>query len=280
MKVNIVLYNEGWVLETLAVELARRLDFITISKLPAHSADINYFMNYFTHRSGVDTAEVAFFAHLEEPIPTEAPEDVKVAATQLRYCAFDVARRVDACVCMSDRYADLLRGNDAKNVRVIVPGVDLERFRPVVRIGVVGRTHPTGRKGEDLIKQLLDEPGIEWHFTGGPEAGWPKPAKYYAPKEMPRFYNAMDYILIASYYEGGPMSLLEALACGKEVIAPPVGFVQNYPHIEFKTGDVDDLRRVLRELVWKRLNLVASGPAPSWNAWAEQHDVLFREVMG
>ncbi|HEY64311.1 MAG TPA: glycosyltransferase [Caldilineae bacterium] len=189
---------------------------------------------------------------------------------------FDVARNVDACVCMSSRYADALRQAGIRKVHVIVPGVDLDLYRPVVRIGVVGRTYPTGRKGEDLVKQVMDEPGIEWHFTG---EGWPGPARYYSPEEMPDFYNSVDYILVPSYYEGGPMSVLEALACGKEVIAPPIGFVSDYPHIEYATGDADDLRRVLRELVAKRMALRKSVSHRTWDAWATAHDALFREML-
>ena len=85
-------------------------------------------------------------------------------------------------------------------------------FKPVIKIGVVGRTYHTGRKGEDLVQKLMDEPGIEWHFTG---SGWPAPAEMYPAEMMPDFYNSVDYILIPSYYEGGPMSILEALACGR-----------------------------------------------------------------
>ena len=63
---------------------------------------------------------------------------------------------------MADRYANILRALNLEPVDVIVPGVDLERFKPRLCVGVVGRAYHTGRKGEALIQALIDEPYIEW----------------------------------------------------------------------------------------------------------------------
>lgn len=262
--VHIVIADEGWILERCARELEARLPYVTVGKEPDPKANLNYYVNYSCCQGAKRGKEAALFTHVEELSPPAA----------LRF--FDVARRVDHRVCMSEVYADRLKKAGLDSVSVITPGVDLDAYAPKVRIGVVGRTYHTGRKGEDLVRQVMDVPGIEWHFTG---EGWPGPAKHYAADEMPAFYNSVDYILVPSYYEGGPMCVLEALACGKEVIAPPVGFVPDYPHIEFRTGDASDLRRVLRELVAKRDALRQSVLHRTWDAWAEEHDRLFRGIL-
>jgi glycosyltransferase involved in cell wall biosynthesis len=75
------------------------------------------------------------------------------------------------------------------------------------------------------------------------------------------------------------MCVLEALACGREVIAPPVGFVPGYPHIEYKTGDAADLRRVLLTLLEKRRALADFVKERTWEAWAAGHDRLFRAML-
>lgn len=262
--INVVIADEGWILEQCAQVIKQHTEGIKISRSPDPCAAINYYINYSAYQGPQPGINIAFFTHVEERVPSAAER------------FFQVAREVDVCVCMSTLYAEMLQAQGIDNVHVIKPGVNLELFRPVVRIGVVGRTYPTGRKGEALLKQVMDEPGIEWHFTG---EGWPGPCERYAAEQMPQFYNAMDYILVPSYYEGGPMSVLEALACGKEVIAPAVGFVPDYPHIEYATGDAEDLRRVLKLLVAKRFSLRNSVIACSWQNWAEQHRALFHDVL-
>ncbi|PHK93042.1 hypothetical protein CR162_20720, partial [Pseudoroseomonas rhizosphaerae] len=144
-----------------------------------------------------------------------------------------------------------------------------------IRIGVVGRTYHTGRKGEHIVAQVMDIPEIEWSFTG---EGWPDPALKLPDAVLPDFYRQLDYVLVPALYEGGPMSVVEALACGTEVISPPVGWVPEFPHIEYKVGDAEDLRRVLLELVEKKRKLRQSTLDRTWDAWAEGHDRVFQEL--
>lgn len=263
-RVNVVLADRSWVLEQVSRELERRLPSVGLSMEPDRSADINYYVTYSAYRPGIGGRQAGFFTHIEE----RSPDAVR------RF--FEVARSVDAAVAMAERYAQPLRDAGVEDVRLICPGIDLDRFRPVVRIGVVGRTYHTGRKGEDLIRAVMDEPHVEWHFTG---AGWPGPARMLADDEVPAFYRTIDYLLVPSYYEGGPMPVLEALASGVEVIAPDVGFAGDYPHIPFALGDAADLRRVLRELVEIRLARRRSVADRTWDAWAEGHDRLFHDLM-
>jgi glycosyltransferase involved in cell wall biosynthesis len=223
-------------------------------------------MTYSTRRGRdrVSPIEIAFFTHLEE-FHEEAME-----------WYWKVAGQVDHRVCMSKPYVELFRqhGFDT-GVSLISPGVDHDRFTPKLRIGVVGRTYATGRKGEGLVQQVMDLPGIDWHFTG---TGWPGPAKFVPENQLPDFYRSMHYILVPAHYEGGPMCVLEALACGIPVIAPPVGWVPEYPHIEFKTGDADDLRRVLTRLLDERKALAATVVSESWDEWARKHHELFQQL--
>jgi glycosyltransferase involved in cell wall biosynthesis len=263
-RIHVVLADEGWILEQCGRALERRLPYVRVDTSADPSAAINYYVNYSARRGRASAIEIALFTHVEERVP-------EVAA---RF--FEVARAMTTCICMSRIYADRLREAGVPDVHEITPGVDLDAYRPVVRIAVVGRTYPTGRKGEALVQAVMDEPGIEWHFTG---EGWPGPAEHHPPERMPQLYNAVDYVLVPALYEGGPMPLLEALACGKEVIAPAVGFVRDYPHIPYRTGDVADLRRVLRELVARRMALRAAVEHRSWDAWASAHDALFRRML-
>ncbi len=261
--VHIVLSDTGWVLEKLASQLAGGIPSVAYSLEPDPSATIQYYMTYATWKSRISRIEVGYFAHME-------PDD----RTKKKF--FDVARSVDFCVCHSAPYETILRDEGIEAVKTIPPGVDLQSFVPKVKIGIVGRTYHTGRKGEGLVAQVMDIPHIEWYFTG---TGWPGPATELADADMPAFYRSMDYILVPSLYEGGPMSVIEALACGCEVIAPPIGWVPEFPHIEYKTGDADDLRRVLVEVVEKRLALRKAVLQRGWDTWIEGHASVFESLV-
>jgi glycosyltransferase involved in cell wall biosynthesis len=249
-------------LQRLAQELERRLDYVSVGPLSDPSAPIQYYLNYAEYDRRTSPLEFAFFTHIEE------------SDEGLVRRFFEVAANVDVAVCLSQKYAAVLRAHDVKNVFVVHAGVDLEHFAPRIKIGVVGRTYDSGRKGEALLEQVLDLPGIDWHFTG---EGWPGKTHFLAASDMPNFYRDMDFILVSSLYEGGPMCVVEALACGTPVIASPVGWVPEFPHIEFSTGDAMDLRRVLQKLVERKWKLRESVQELTWDNFAQKHDRLFRQ---
>jgi glycosyltransferase involved in cell wall biosynthesis len=263
-KVHIKISDQGWILEKLAKEITNRLPYVSYGVEPDASAEIQYYITYGCRGERVSPIEIAFFTHKEEDAGAAAKFDF-------------VASEVDFCVAQSPKTESLIRSVEPDRKQTISPGVDLDAFTPRVRIGVVGRTYHTGRKGEALVAEVIDLPGIEWHFTG---KGWPGPAEFVPDAELPEFYRSMDYILVPALNEGGPMCVLEALASGCKVIAPAVGWVPEFPHIEFTTGDANDLRRVLMDVVEEKFALRRSVEKYSWQAWAEQHHQLFCQLLG
>ncbi|MCG7394454.1 glycosyltransferase [Microvirga sp. ACRRW] len=262
MRAHIRISDRGWILEKMASELSRALPFVSYDTAADASADVQYYLTYSTHQERLSPVEIAYFTHLEE--------DERAKAKFL-----DVANQVDYSVCMSHIYADLLKKETQREVRIIGPGVDIDVFRPSLKIGVVGRTYVTGRKGEALVSQVMDLPGIEWFFTG---EGWPGPALNLPGDELPEFYRSMDYILVPASFEGGPMSAIEALACGVEVIAPEIGWMPELPHISYRTGDAESLRAVLVGLLEKREALRTSILDRTWDHFAAKHGEFFEEI--
>ena len=260
--VNIVTSDRGWILERLAQELKSNLPYVSFGGGVDPKADIQYYVTYSCRKYRISPVEVGYFAHLEAE--GEAYDNF-----------FSKARDVDYCVSHAQLYAKILQDHGIENVVAIAPGVDLNEFTTKLRIGVVGRTYHTGRKGEHLVAQLRDIPEIEWHFTG---VGWPEPALSLPGEALPDFYRSLDYVLVPALYEGGPMCVVEALACGTPVIGPEVGWVPEFPHVEYQAGDIDSLRNVLLSLIEEKRARRAAVLDRGWDGWVEGHDRLFRKL--
>jgi glycosyltransferase involved in cell wall biosynthesis len=137
----------------------------------------------------------------------------------------------------------------------VVPlGVDLERFgrtAPLLprrtgacRIGLVGRAD-VPMKGLDLALAAISalsaslQDGLEVVMPVAPPdratiaaladsvgaTPWLSIVEPVSPTDLPALYASFDALLVASRFEGGPYTMLEAMACETPVIATPVGLV-------------------------------------------------------
>ena len=266
--VEIVAPRDGWILERMCEELVRRLDYCRASEQPTGVLPIGYYMNYaLSPPTKVFATELAFFTHIEESDPNRRKQ------------FFSIASKVDIAVCQSTRYKHALNEHlPHLATEVISPGVDTDVFKPrPLRIGVVGRNYDyTPRKGDRLLREIWGTDGIEFAVTG---SGWSVPHQHLPEEELPRFYQSLDYLLITSLWEGGPMCALEALATGIPIIAPPVGWVPDLPHMEYPTGDAKALRAVLENCVQERTKLREAVINRGWDEFARQHDRVFRALM-
>ena len=267
--VEIVPADRGWILETMAraIESAAlasdRFD-VSITDQPSDTADLVFFMPESAYQPQHHSITLTYFAHRE----------AHSGAADL----FDrVAQRTDHCVTSSSKYREVLKELGARSVYQIPLGVDTELFTPSLRLGVVGRTYQTGRKGEALLAAITDLPMLELTFTG---AGWPNPSEFMPKEALAEFYRGLDYLLIPSEIEGGPVPLLEALASGCPVIAPSdIGMVSDFPHIPFARGDGGDLRRVVQGLLAEKQALRDSVDGCDWETFAQRHLEMFSEII-
>ena len=75
-----------------------------------------------------------------------------------------------------------------------------------------------------------------------------------ARHDVPRLMAAMRIFVMPSLYEGGPLTLLEAMALGKAVVTTPVGVAEDVvvdgeTGLIVPTGDVDALSAAVRRLL-------------------------------
>jgi glycosyltransferase involved in cell wall biosynthesis len=194
-----------------------------------------------------------------------------------------ILRRFDDVVAVSDGVARRMSGFGihAPQLKVIHNGIETERFRnaqPVLRrefglanrlvIGTVSRLVPG--KGchviLDAMKEVLREtPDAVFVAVGaGPleselkdqaaRLGIGERVIFAGTRDdIPEVYASLDVFILASFDEGLPMSILEAMAAGVPVVATPVGGIpQLIQHhrtgVLVQPGDTAGTRDALLEL--------------------------------
>ncbi len=240
-RVNLVFMEDDWILARAAWEIARYIPKISMNGSPGV---LNYFINYAQYEN-MPGASAALYTHLEEK-------------GHWRKFFIDSIPKVDHHIAMCEDTADIVRDYTDKDVHIIHCGV--EERRPL-RFGVAGRTYKTGRKGEYLIKHMVDE----GYIVSALGPGWPCPEVSMTRSE---FFEGLDYYVVSSLNEGGPFPVLDALAHGVPVIAPDVGWCWEYSTLRYEKGSWNSLHKVLKGLK-PRL----------WKDWAMDHKKLFEEVL-
>ncbi|MDT7836546.1 glycosyltransferase [Aquabacterium sp. OR-4] len=260
MKVEIIHPGDGWVLDRLARILIERIPGAYGSPHASRAqadTDIAYFMHYGLFGQSHAPVRGCFMPHKEPPD-----------------AVFDMAaRHAGFCVAPSRAsVAECLPFNAATHL--VYHGIDLQAFRPRLRIGFVGREYPSGRKGSEIFGFLRGLDFVDLRLTNGT----------LRDDEIPAFIGDMDYILIASKHEGGPLCFQEALASGVEVISTDVGMVSDFrdaPGVHlYPYNDLAALRQLLDRLLARRLQLRRTVERYSEAYFAEQHLQIFQRQLG
>jgi len=215
---------DGWVLERTARLLMAHLPGSTLGEHVDTSADVNVFFPYYRLQEPYPTLTAGLYTHFEAETPKAAYWQRSIAVA-------------DWCFGMSEKTLALLPA--AKSSLLPLPADPALTLGRKVRFGACGRDYQSGRKNMDWVTQLSTLPGTEWTFTGGD-----------VPQDQMRgFYDSIDYLVVLSDNEGGPLPLKEAIACGKPVITPNVGWAWDYPVIRYE--GFEGLRKIICDLTPK-----------------------------
>lgn len=257
MTVNIVT-KRGWILERCAEEIARAVPGVQVNagatqRLILTTADAHYYMPAKDMRKHPAPRgwRIGFFTHGPETLP--------------------LVPQFDACVAMNHTMGAALVAAGARDVTIIRPGTDLAP-RPLT-FGVVGRVYNNGRKGADLVAAAVAAGyrfvacGTDRRVAAMARLQWPCPQTH-TVADRAAFYRSIDYLVVTSTEEGGPMPVVDALAAGVPVIAPNVGWCWEFPVLRYEVGSWPSLAALLAGL---------SQP-PTWAAWAEGHRALFARL--
>lgn len=254
-----VLAKPGWILERLARETVEAFPAGVAAYNPGGwppatplAAELAYVLPMMDARYVEDFRGrlVGFFSHGEE-----------------RTREMLAARKWAACVVMNRRMEATLQGMKAPNVTLVRPGVDHTGRRP--RFGVCGHFHNRRRKGVGLIRRAVRN-GYDFRACGNPAESELLPCEItHRTGDRKAFYASIDYLVVTSVEEGGPMTVPEAIAHGVPVIAPDVGWAWEFPVIRYAVGDWNSLKGVLAGLT----------RPPTWEAWRVAHRALFEGLL-
>lgn len=225
MRINFTTERQPyWILGRWAEEYAERIPGATITSLtPDRRADVNVFINYALYRPG-PYKSICVFTHRENG-----------RGPARRFDA--VSRDCDWCFAQSDYTMSLLPSDKSSQLKI---GVGRQFYRDEIVIGVSGRPYKSNRKRFNWAKELEGIEGIRIMWTNGR-------IPYDA---MADFYRAVDYVLVTSETEGGPMCIKEAVAMGKPVITTRVGWHNEFSLLTYDS--LDELKALVRKLVLTR----------------------------
>jgi hypothetical protein len=233
IKINIVTEEApGWVLRRISESLHNNLksSYITSNK-PDNNADINLYIDFIQFKHKTSKIDIGWFTH-------RSFDDGQIIFD-------DVAKKVDYCISMCSKTAESL---PPEKTIVIKPCADPQFFKDKIVFGCSGRNYvKSGRKRFELIPELRKIAGVEILLTNLSVA-W---------VDMPKFYDSIDYLLVLSNNEGGPMPVLEAIARRKPIIAPDVGFCWDYPVIKYNS--IEELKNIIKSLAMPKNSWEFSG---------------------
>ena len=241
MKVDVIVAG-GWILRRMANEIVDRLDYTSLGH---GDGDIVYYVAYALYK------------------PTEKPTAVFLTHYAGGGIWPEALAGSDVQICMCNKTADVVREQGGKNIHIIRPAVHEQFFRDIT-FGIVGEVK-SNRKGEHLVQKMV-EAGYNVKAWG---LRWPCEIVSSDFFELPDFYRSIDYLVVPSVLEGGPMPVIEAISMGVPVIAPDVGWCWEFPVIQYEVGEWDSLNSVLQRLT----------KVPTWEGWASEHDRIFREMV-
>jgi glycosyltransferase involved in cell wall biosynthesis len=255
MKINTVTVSSGWILQKISERIHSELQKLceaTISHEPNLLADVNFYVdvqNCYHHKT--NTIDIGYFTHLDQN---------SVRAINTNWFS------LDHIFHHGQRYYDVFKNwYPEDKMSIVLPGEIPKGFalkKPC--LGVFQRGSFEG-KGEYFMQALSENPissNFSFLFVG---SGWDAVISQFNNKGISvenitnedyaaysDLYNKIDYLLIPSLWEGGPMAVIEAYAKGIPIISSNVGWVGTNFVVDhmYEPNNLSQLTTILEDIIY------------------------------
>lgn len=279
-RVHVVEKYHSHAMLRMAAPLLDHITAATTGETPDDEADLNYHVPWHSliGLPPTKSKQGMLYTHLNPPAKNEL---------------LSACQRADFIVAMSKTGATELLdlGIEPEKITVIYAGHEDIPFRRR-NVGIIGFEQPNGRKrGHILIDLcwLMDVSPFRFVFCGG---GWDDTINKMASagasvanlgevdeSKLAELYGALDLLLVTSYVEGGPLTVLEALSAGVPVIAPPVGYANDLLPEDCIYYTLEGLQSALENFAAPFLQRREQVEKYTWRRYAEKHAELFERVL-
>lgn len=268
----------------LTSEALKKIYTITTGTLPDPLADLNYHIPWHTlvGLDMPDTKHAMLYTHCNRG------DELKLV---------DACSRADRIICMSfkGRQELLDLGVSPEKLWVIyAPAGNLQLRRK--NVGIVGFRQPNGRKREHVLLDLMwqMDPQITAMLNFVVVGGGMKElceelkslggsVEYYenlTEIQMSQLYSQLDLLLVTGYVEGGPLPVLEAMSTGVRMLAPHVGFADDFLTEDSLYSSMDELMEKLTQFVKPAIDNFYMSRLLSSSLYVREHALLFGDLTG
>lgn len=274
IKINIVTVNSGWVLQKIAERIHRELRKICVSSIshrPSPFVDANFYIDvqncYFGPTS---TFDIGWFTHVHE----DNPENINHKWLTLDYI-------MHICTRYYEMFSKIYPTSKMKVAYQgeVSPAFSLKK--PTLGIFQIGGFEG---KGQGVMMSLGRRQCLNHYKTLFVGTGWEDVVSFYKSKNLdvqhitdesyenyPSHYDKIDFLLIPSMWEGGPMAVVEAYAKGIPIISSNVGVVGKDLEVDYmyEPGDIDALENILKSIMEKPMERRRKVLGLSWKKYAK-----------
>lgn len=246
-----------WILERMADHLVANappdMRIVIASKPSQEPGTLNYYNPYRLYQPTM-AVDIAFCTHPEEPLKWAASRGADGIVVMARQ--YGEAQKVDGAACPVRQ--------------IILPPEDV--YKPRLNIFFpCEMTRRRARKGKTLWDALEALPWINAVCTDGK----------WSAAQVADAYQACDAVVVTSNLEGGPMAVVEGLACGKSIVAPhALGWCSEFGDsvIDYEMDSLPSLLEKLKALYAPKKERARRVAGLTWKSLCEQHYTFFREV--